>query len=240
MTSALVADELDVKEETVKRTVRRHKRLFTLVKGQDGTAAWAVAAGRTRMRAVGSETLSATEVLNSRKRVMQNRDGSPLSKRRNQEQPQKEESPRRRLLQTEVLNSRKRVMQNRDGSPLSKRRNQEQPQKEESPRRRLLQPGQEAPRSAGASVPIRASRVGCRPVGHNYHKDHRDEKQQREEPERAVRLRSQSIRPRRTLVRLSPDTSQLGCKFPSTLLWQPWQLSQLLLHGDPKKSQSAQ
>ena len=200
MTSALVADELDVKEETVKRTVRRHKRLFTLVKGQDGTAAWAVAAGRTRMRAVGSETLSATE----------------------------------------VLNSRKRVMQNRDGSPLSKRRNQEQPQKEESPRRRLLQPGQEAPRSAGASVPIRASRVGCRPVGHNYHKDHRDEKQQREEPERAVRLRSQSIRPRRTLVRLSPDTSQLGCKFPSTLLWQPWQLSQLLLHGDPKKSQSAQ
>ncbi len=37
------------------------------------------------MRAEESETLSASEVLNSRKRVMQNRDGRPLSKRRNQE-----------------------------------------------------------------------------------------------------------------------------------------------------------
>ncbi len=36
MTPAAVADELDVKEETVKRTMRRYKRLFTLVKGNDG------------------------------------------------------------------------------------------------------------------------------------------------------------------------------------------------------------
>ena len=36
MTPAAVADELDVKEETVKRTTRRHKKLFTLVKGKDG------------------------------------------------------------------------------------------------------------------------------------------------------------------------------------------------------------
>ena len=36
LTPAAVADELDMSEETVKRTARRHKRLFTLVKGQDG------------------------------------------------------------------------------------------------------------------------------------------------------------------------------------------------------------
>ena len=36
MTPAALADELDVKEETVKRTLRRHKKLFALVKGKDG------------------------------------------------------------------------------------------------------------------------------------------------------------------------------------------------------------
>ena len=36
LTPAAVANELDTSEETVKRTGRRHKRLFTLVKGQDG------------------------------------------------------------------------------------------------------------------------------------------------------------------------------------------------------------
>ena len=36
MTPEAVADELDVKEETVKRTLRRHKKLFVLVKGKDG------------------------------------------------------------------------------------------------------------------------------------------------------------------------------------------------------------
>ena len=36
MTPAAVADELDAKKETVERTARRCKGLFTLVKGQDG------------------------------------------------------------------------------------------------------------------------------------------------------------------------------------------------------------
>ena len=33
---------------------------------------------------------------------------------------------------------------------------------------------------------------------------------------------------------------QLSCSFPSILLWQPWQFSQLLLHAGPRKSQSEQ